>query len=93
MKELFKQLEQKLEIICAEENVKGALFGNSSGFCIASNKLSSNLSGSAYALLTKANKFSRSIGDNATIHIEGHSDVYLIKGSESYFMLAKKSRS
>lgn len=92
MKELFKQLEQKLETICAEENVKGALFGNNCGFCVANNKLSPGLAGSAHSLLTKANKFSRSVGDSATVHIEGHSDVYLIKGNEHYFMLAKKSR-
>ena len=93
MKEIFRQLEQKLETICAEENVKGALFGNNSGFCLASNKLSPTLSGSAYSLLNKGGKLSRSPGDNPTIHIEGHTHVYLIKGNDNYFMLAKKSRS
>ena len=92
MKELFKQLEQKLEIICAEENVKGALFGNNSGFCLASNKLSPVLAGSAYALLNKAKKLATVEGESPTVHIEGHSDVYLIKGNEHYFMLAKKNR-
>lgn len=93
MKEVFKQLEQKLEIICDQENAKGALFGNSSGFCVASNKLSGHLAGSAFALLSKANKFAKNEGDHPIVHIEGHSDVYLIKGNHSYFLLAKKSRT
>ena len=93
MKDLFKQLEKKLETICAEENVKGALFGNNLGFCVASNKLSPNLAGSGYALLNKACKLARNPGDNPTIHVEGHTDLYLIKGNESYFLLAKKNRN
>ena len=93
MKESFRQLEQRLEIICAEENVKGALFGNNAGFCVASNKLAPNLAGSAYALLNKASKLVRTPGDTPTIHVEGHSDVYLIKGNENYFILAKKNRT
>jgi Ragulator complex protein LAMTOR5 len=92
MKEVFKKLEQKLETVCEEENAKGALFGNSSGFCVASNKLSPSLAGSAYSLLTKSTKLARNPGDAPVVHVEGHTDVYLIKGNGDYFILAKKSR-
>lgn len=93
MQDLFRQLEQKLEVTCADEGVKGALFGNSSGFCVANNKLSPSLAGSAYALLNKASKLARVPGEHPTVHVEGHSDVYLIKGNDDYFILAKKNRN
>ena len=93
MKEVFKLLEQKLEIICDQESAKGALFGNSYGFCVATNKLPGHLAGSAYALLNKANQFARNEGDHPIVHVEGHSDVYLVKGNDDYFLLAKKSRT
>lgn len=88
-RDLFKSLEQKLEGVCAEQDVKGAIFAQRSGLSIVSKNMDPNLAGYSASLFSKAQQLSKS-GEKPVIIIEGQDDTILIKANDQYLFTVKK---
>ncbi|CAG9327310.1 unnamed protein product [Blepharisma stoltei] len=88
-RDLFKGLDQKLESICGEPDIKGVIFSQRSGLSIASKNMDPALAGYSASLFSKSQQLSKN-GEKPIVIIEGQDDTVLIKANDQYLLTVRK---